>query len=48
MTIAESDHSNIQLILAMREARARALELVSDLSDEQMVGPRLAIVNPLR
>ncbi|HEX5084747.1 MAG TPA: selenoneine synthase SenA [Blastocatellia bacterium] len=48
MTSAESDHSNIQLILALQEARARMLELVSDLSDEQMIGPRLAIVNPLR
>lgn len=32
----------------MQEARARLLDLVADLSDEQMIGPRLAIVNPLR
>ncbi len=31
----------------LREARSRTLELVADLSDEQMIGPRLAIVNPL-
>jgi iron(II)-dependent oxidoreductase len=37
-----------QLIGALQEARARTLALVADLSDEQMVGPRLAIVNPLR
>ncbi|HEY6404441.1 MAG TPA: selenoneine synthase SenA [Blastocatellia bacterium] len=48
MTSTESDHSNIQLIHALQEARARTLELVSDLSDEQMIGPRLAIVNPSR
>jgi ergothioneine biosynthesis protein EgtB len=40
--------SNIQLILALQEARARTLELIADLSDEQMIGPRLAVVNPLR
>src|SRR5690348_5835619 len=47
MTSTTSDHSNTQLILALQEARARTLELVADLNDEQMVGPRLAIVNPL-
>jgi iron(II)-dependent oxidoreductase len=30
------------------EARRRSLELISDLSDEQLIGPRLAIVNPLQ
>jgi len=29
------------------DARRRTLELVADLSDEQMMGPRLPIVNPL-
>lgn len=29
------------------EARQRTLDLVADLSDEQILGPRLAIVNPL-
>ena len=29
------------------EARTRTLDLVADLSDEQMIGPRLDIVNPL-
>jgi len=37
-----------QLIEAFREARARTLDLVHDLSDEQLIGPRLPIVNPLR
>lgn len=41
-------HFITQLILALQEARARTLELVADLSDEQMMGQRLAIVNPLR
>lgn len=34
------------LIPTMREFRARLLGLVADLTDEQMIGPRLAIVNP--
>jgi iron(II)-dependent oxidoreductase len=29
------------------EARTRTLELVDDLSDEELIGPRLSIVNPL-
>jgi gamma-glutamyl hercynylcysteine S-oxide synthase len=35
------------LAAALRDARARTLLLVQDLDDEQWVGPRLAIVNPL-
>ena len=31
---------------SLREARRRTLALVADLSDEQMIGPRLEIVNP--
>lgn len=30
------------------EARARTLALVNDLTDDQLLGPRLSIVNPLR
>ena len=37
-----------QLIEALRETRARTLKLVADLSESQLVGPRLQIVNPLR
>ncbi|HEY9501317.1 MAG TPA: DinB family protein, partial [Pyrinomonadaceae bacterium] len=37
-----------QIIEALREARARTLDLVRDLSDEELIGPRLPIVNPLR
>ena len=33
---------------SLREARTRTLALVADLDDEQMIGPRLDIVNPLR
>jgi gamma-glutamyl hercynylcysteine S-oxide synthase len=36
------------LCTALREARERTLELIADLSDAQMIGPRLSIVNPLR
>ena len=35
-----------QLVDFLRETRSRTLELVADLTDEQMIGPRLAIVNP--
>jgi gamma-glutamyl hercynylcysteine S-oxide synthase len=37
-----------ELYSALEEARARSLELVEDLTDDQMIGPRLPIVNPLR
>jgi len=40
--------SMLDLIEALREARERTLELIEDLSDEQLMGPRLRIVNPLR
>jgi gamma-glutamyl hercynylcysteine S-oxide synthase len=45
---ASPNPTNIQLIRALQEARERTLELVADLSDEQMLGERLSIVNPLR
>src|SRR5688572_33206562 len=35
-----------QLSEWVRDARRRTLTLVEDLSDEQMLGPRLSIVNP--
>src|SRR5436305_11107563 len=31
----------------VRDARQRSLALVADLTDEQLLGPRLAILNPL-
>jgi iron(II)-dependent oxidoreductase len=39
--------ANAELAAWVRDARARTLDLVADLSDEQLMGPRLAIVNPL-
>ena len=42
--MASTRISNGQLIEAVRETRARTLELVNDLSDEQLIGPRLQIV----
>ncbi len=48
MKIARSQFTPAQLINHLQEARARLLDLVADLDDEQMIGPRLAIVNPLR
>ena len=35
------------LAASLRDARARSLELVADLTDEQWLGPRLSIVNPI-
>lgn len=37
-----------KLIEELRDARARTLELVQDLTDEELLGPKLAIVNPMR
>lgn len=37
-----------QLVEALQEARERTLELVVDLNETQLIGPRLQIVNPLR
>jgi len=38
----------LDLITSLREARERTLALISDLTDVQLMGPRLRIVNPLR
>ncbi|MGH9355873.1 MAG: SUMF1/EgtB/PvdO family nonheme iron enzyme, partial [Terriglobia bacterium] len=46
---SEPQHHLITALRAsLQEARQRTLELVADLSDEQMIGPRFDIVNPLR
>ena len=49
VTIQEKDLmiSSKQLIEDVTEARKRTLELVSDLTDEQLMGPQLDIINPL-
>jgi iron(II)-dependent oxidoreductase len=47
-TASALDPSTANLHAQLSEARARTLELIADLSDEQMIGPRLEIVNPLR
>ena len=39
--------TDVDLASWVRDARARTFDLVADLSDEQLMGPRLAIVNPL-
>jgi iron(II)-dependent oxidoreductase len=44
----KSGVSNAQLVEALTEVRARTLNLVEDLTDAQLMGPRLQIVNPLR
>ena len=40
-------YKGTQLMEMVREARERTFGLVADLTDEQLMGPRLAIVNPL-
>ena len=44
----ESRITSAQLVEALKEIRARTLELVADLSETQLIGPRLQIVNPPR
>src|SRR5688572_10951316 len=44
----ESSIKKAQLVDALKETRARTLELVGDLNEAQLMGPGLPIVNPLR
>ncbi len=48
MNVVHSELTTEQLVEHLREARARLLELVCDLDDQQMIGLLLPIVNPLR
>lgn len=48
MSAKQANPSLAELFDALVEARERTLELIADLDDDQMIGPRLAIVNPLR
>ncbi len=36
-----------ELVAWVRDARQRTIELVADLTDEQLLGPQLSIINPL-
>jgi iron(II)-dependent oxidoreductase len=47
MHVDASKFSADLLAAWVRDARRRSLELVADLNDAQLMGPRLAIVNPL-
>ena len=48
MSRSEDPIISVQELTAwVHDVRERTFELVSDLSDEQLMGPRLAIVNPL-
>jgi gamma-glutamyl hercynylcysteine S-oxide synthase len=47
-SIKPSATSTSDLLEALVETRQRTLELIDDLTDEQLMGPRLRIVNPLR
>ena len=48
VTGTASGISRDTLLELIPEARQRTFDLVADLDDEQLMGPRLAIVNPLR
>ena len=48
MLTAQSSVAKAQLIEALKQTRARTLELVDDLNETQLMGPRLQTVNPLR
>ena len=47
MLRAQPTVTNVQLIESLKETRARTLELIADLSESQLLGPALQIVNPL-
>src|SRR6266850_6128896 len=47
-TIRQYRRTNTELLDGLQEARVRTLDLVADLDDQQLIGPRLRIVNPLR
>ncbi len=46
--MAKSISTRPEILSDLREARIRTLDLVADLDDGQLMGPRLRIVNPLR
>ena len=43
-----SNSSVVQGVELLQEVRELTLALIADLDDDQMIGPRLDIVNPLR
>jgi iron(II)-dependent oxidoreductase len=45
--MTQTGTEKLQLIEALKETRARTLELIDDLGGEELIGPRLQIVNPL-
>src|SRR6267143_2287123 len=47
-SISQYRRTNTELLDSLQEARVRTLDLVADLSEQQLIGPRLRIVNPLR
>src|SRR5258706_409792 len=44
----KSSSTVVNCIELLQEVRERTLGLITDLDDEQLIGPRLSIVNPLR
>ena len=46
--VGYADEVDMNVVEALRDARRRTLELALDLDDDQWLGPRLGIVNPMR
>ena len=46
--VRQTYRTTSDILESLQEARTRTLDLVADLDDHQMMGPRLRIVNPLR
>jgi gamma-glutamyl hercynylcysteine S-oxide synthase len=44
----KSSSTVVKCVDLLQEVRGRTLALITDLDDEQLIGPRLSIVNPLR
>jgi iron(II)-dependent oxidoreductase len=47
-SISQDRRTTTKLLDSLREARVRTLDLIADLDDQQLIGPRLRIVNPIR
>ena len=44
----QNSPASMDILESLREARSRTLDLVADLDDNRLMGPRIRIVNPLR
>ena len=47
-SIRQARGTQAEILIALQEARTRTLDLIADLDDAQLIGPRLRIINPLK